>query len=187
MERHSNKQSKNPRAQTEAFSFNVANAFLCQTFSHSHTEHDNLNKFFPMFHCFPPIFFLLLIPQRGEGREKERERSIEVREKHLLIGCFLYAPQLGTQRTAPTSALTRKPTSNLSICQTTPNQLSTLARDFPKVFCKFILLPAQYKCIFPRLGIPFGPMQHTKKLIAFLVSRSINPFRELSCRNSYTG
>ena len=39
--------------------------------------------------------YFIFILQRGKRREKERERNIDVREKHWL-GCLLQVPQLGT-------------------------------------------------------------------------------------------
>ena len=50
------------------------------------------------------IYFLILTGghalEREEGREKERERNINVGEKHQ-IGCLLYAPQYPRPRTEP--------------------------------------------------------------------------------------
>ena len=36
------------------------------------------------------IFFLLLILEREEGREKKQEKHIDVKEKHWLVASFMY-------------------------------------------------------------------------------------------------
>ena len=53
-----------------------------------------------MAHIIIPVFNLsfLLIPERGEERERVRERNIHERE--TLIGCLLYTPHTGDQTAA---------------------------------------------------------------------------------------
>ena len=48
----------------------------------------------------------LLILERGEGREKERERNIDVREKHQLVTFFPIRALTGTEPTTQACALT---------------------------------------------------------------------------------
>ena len=45
-------------------------------------------------------------------------------ERETLISCLLYVPQIGTKPTTQACTLTRKQTSHLLVCGTTPNQLS---------------------------------------------------------------
>ena len=41
--------------------------------------------YFDIFQLSNLIFFLLLLLERGGGREKEMERTIDVRDKHHLV------------------------------------------------------------------------------------------------------
>ena len=47
------------------------------------------------------IYFL----ERGEGRKKERERNINVKEKHQLVASHMH-PRLGSEFTTHACALT---------------------------------------------------------------------------------
>ena len=64
---------------------------------------------------------------REKGREGERERNIDVREKHQ-FGYLSYTPQLGAESTTQgielECALTRNRTGNFSLCRMMPNQLN---------------------------------------------------------------
>ena len=76
-----------------------------------------------------PCFFLkkiLFIYFQREGREKDKERNINAREK--LIGCFSPMPRLGTKPTTQACALTRNQIGDLLLCGTMPNQLSHTSR-----------------------------------------------------------
>ena len=66
-----------------------------------------------------PLFFLLLIPQRGKGREKDRERSIHVRKKHWLV-----CTPTGDPTCNPNMCPDHSRNGDLSVCRMTPNQQS---------------------------------------------------------------
>ena len=72
-------------------------------------------------------YFIYLFLER-EGREKERERKINVRETS--ISCLSYVLQLGTKPTTQACALTRNRTCDLLFCRTKPNQLSHMGQDW---------------------------------------------------------
>ena len=63
------------------------------------------------------IYFL----GREEGREKERERIIHVREKHLLFASSMHPDQ--TEPASQACALTENQTSDFSLCRTLSEQL----------------------------------------------------------------
>ena len=71
--------------------------------------------------------FIYLFLERGEGREKERERNI-MKETSICkrnINWFLLAsPQLGTWPTTQACALTGIRTGDLSVCRLALNPLS---------------------------------------------------------------
>ena len=62
--------------------------------------------------------FIFLFLERGE----ERQRNIDVQEKHWSI--VLYMPQPGTKIAMQTCGLTGNQTCDLSFCRTMPKQLS---------------------------------------------------------------
>ena len=66
--------------------------------------------------------YLFIFGERG-GRKRGKEISL----LETLIHCFSYAPHWNLQRT---SALTRDGTSNLSLCWTTPHQLSHTGQGY---------------------------------------------------------
>ena len=53
------------------------------------------------------LFIIYLFLERGEGRETERERNIDVQEKHRSFCCLLHEPQIGVKNTAQACALTK--------------------------------------------------------------------------------
>ena len=67
--------------------------------------------------------FIYLLLERGEGREKEKKRNINVIEKHRLVACCTCL-ELGTEPENQAHAFTRNQPGNLSFCGTMPNQLS---------------------------------------------------------------
>ena len=71
--------------------------------------------------------------ERGEGREKERERNIY----RLLLVCALTRTEPATQA----SALTRNQTGNLSFCRTTSYQLSHTSQSYMLFKVKIIKDP----------------------------------------------
>ena len=77
-------------------------------------------------------FFLLLIPEREEGREKEREKHWYERETS--ISCLLHTPWPGTEPATQACALTRNRTCDLSVCRMTPNQLSHTSQGPRQIF-----------------------------------------------------
>ena len=79
-------------------------------------------------HFLKRFYFFL---ERREGREKERGRNTNVKEKHSLS----YVPSLGTEPAAEACALTENGTSDLSLCGTTPNQLSLTGQGEIHLFC----------------------------------------------------
>ena len=64
---------------------------------------------------------ILFIVREREGREKERERNIDVQEKHQLSSA---CPQLGTWPATEARAGTGNQTGKFSVCRMTPNPLS---------------------------------------------------------------
>ena len=67
--------------------------------------------------------------------KKERERNINVREKHQLVALIHASTKHATQ----VCALTGNQTGNLSLCRMTPNQLShTSQGSYPKFLKIFI-------------------------------------------------
>ena len=81
----------------------------------------NVGQFF-----FSFFFKIFLFLERGEGREKERERNISVWEKHQLVASC--TPQPGTWPTTQASALTGNQSGDLSVCRTSPNPLSSASQ-----------------------------------------------------------
>ena len=77
--------------------------------------------------------FKNLILERGEGREKEMERNIDVRKK-CQLAAFLYVPQPGTKPTAQACALTGDGTGDLLLCGMKPNQLSHTDQGYFKFY-----------------------------------------------------
>ena len=71
---------------------------------------------------FALFFFFLLIPERGEGREKERGRNIDVRGKHRSLASCM-SPHWGPNSQPRAYALTGNRTCDLLLCGMTPNQL----------------------------------------------------------------
>ena len=66
---------------------------------------------------------MYLFLERGEEREKDRERNIYVREKHPSVASHMCA-RLGTEPLTQACALTRHPTGDLLLCGTMHGQLS---------------------------------------------------------------
>ena len=83
---------------------------------------------FLFFYIFGCIFEDYLFLERGEGREKERERNINVWEIHWLVASCM--PPLGTWPTTQACALTRNWTSDPSVCRPAPNPLSHTSQDY---------------------------------------------------------
>ena len=71
---------------------------------------------------FALFFFFLLIPERGEGREKERGRNIDVIGKHRSLASCM-SPHWGPNSQPRAYALTGNRTCDLLLCGMTPNQL----------------------------------------------------------------
>ena len=67
--------------------------------------------------------FIYLFLERGEGREKERERNVHVREKHYLVA-YLACPQLGTWPATQACALNGNRTCDLLVHKSALNPLS---------------------------------------------------------------
>ena len=70
----------------------------------------------------------LLFLERGQGREKDRERNIEVREKHQSV-CHSHAPPTRDLVATQACALTENWTGDLLLCRMTPNLLSHTGQD----------------------------------------------------------
>ena len=66
--------------------------------------------------------FIYLILERGERREKERERNINLRDTS--ISCLSYAPKLGTWPATQACVLTGNWTSDLLVHKPVLNPLS---------------------------------------------------------------
>ena len=66
------------------------------------------------------IYLFIYLFEIGVGREIERDKNSDVREKHQFVAS-LNAPQLGTEPTTQACTLTRNRTSNLSLCGMMPN------------------------------------------------------------------
>ena len=74
-----------------------------------------------------------------EGREKERERNINVRVKHRsVVSCTC---PLGTDPATQACALSGNWTSDLLLCGTMPNQLSCTGQCWEYVFFKIFPFP----------------------------------------------
>ena len=67
-----------------------------------------------------PVLFLNLFLERGEGREKDRERNID--------GCLSHTPTPETEPKTQARALTGNQTRDLLLGKTVPDQLSHLVR-----------------------------------------------------------
>ena len=80
----------------------------------------------------------LLILERGEGREKVRERNINVREKHWLAALHTYPDQGWTATQA--CALTWNRTWALSVCGMISSQLSHTGQGYNNIFIKSVYL-----------------------------------------------
>ena len=74
---------------------------------------------------FNVLLFYFFRERRREG-EREREKHECVRKTS--IGCFSYAPHLGTKPATQVCVLTRNQTSDLLLCGTTPSQLSHIGQ-----------------------------------------------------------
>ena len=91
------------------------------------------SEFWSLFLCVKnPLYFptqnilffydlIYLFLEKGEWREKERERTSMW---ETLISCLLHIPWLGTKPTTQAHSLTRDRTGNLSHYEMMPNQLS---------------------------------------------------------------
>ena len=69
---------------------------------------------------------------REKGRERERERNIDMRE-NTSIGGFSEVPQLGTKTDIQACALTWDQTSGLSVCRTTLSPLTLVRAALPSL------------------------------------------------------
>ena len=69
----------------------------------------------PLLHCHSPKVSIYLLLGRGEGREKERQRNIDVRDKHGSMASP-YVPRPGPEPATQARALTRNQTTDLSLC-----------------------------------------------------------------------
>ena len=96
------------------------------------------------FFLFLKPLFIYLFLEQGEGREKDRERSISVWEKHWPVAS--HTPPMGTWPATWACVLTRNRTSELCLCGTTPSPLSHSSRG--------CLLVVSYS-IFPLTIWPF--------------------------------
>ncbi|KAF6114729.1 hypothetical protein HJG60_010663 [Phyllostomus discolor] len=92
---------------------------------------------------FKSIFLLLFFKilfiyflERGEGREKKKERNINVQEKHQLVASC--TPPTGDLAHNPGMCPDQNQTCDLSVCRTMPNPLSHTSQDL-KVFLSGIL------------------------------------------------
>ena len=74
--------------------------------------------------CVKLIFldFIYLFSERREGREKDKERNIDVREKHQSIASPMYPNQGPNPQPMPVPDQNR--TCDLSLRRMTPNHLS---------------------------------------------------------------
>ena len=78
--------------------------------------------------------FIYLFLGRGEGRENDRERNIDVWEKHQFIASCM--PQQGTWSATQTSAVTGNWTGNLLVCKPAFNPLSHSSQGRKQYFTK---------------------------------------------------
>ena len=85
-----------------------------------------------LFKSFTYFFkdFIYLFLEREEGREKERERNIDVYKRYI-DQLPLVQPQLGTWPAAQTCALTGNRTGDLSVHRLVLNPLSLTSQDSP--------------------------------------------------------
>ena len=71
---------------------------------------------FKLFNYFKDIIYLFLA--RGQGREKGRERNIDVREKHQLVASCM--PPTGDLATTQACVLTGNQTGDFLVCRMMP-------------------------------------------------------------------
>ena len=92
------------------------------------------------------IYFILfyLFLERGKGRGDERERNIDVREKHRSVASCVHPDQ------GPVTwvcVLTGNQTGGFSVCGMTPNQLSHTGKGKNPVFTMCHSRDTIYICI----------------------------------------
>ena len=88
--------------------------------------------------------FIYLFLERGERREKERERNTDVREKHQSVASCTCHDQI--KPPAQACALTGNQTNNLSLCGKTRNQLSHTGGTFLKNGIVYYVVFWYYLC-----------------------------------------
>ena len=78
---------------------------------------------------------MLFIFREGKGeREREKEKNIDVQEKHWLVAS--HTPPTRDLATTQVCAVTRNRTSDFSLCETMPNQLSHTNLGIKIIFFK---------------------------------------------------
>ena len=107
--------------------------------------------------------FIYLLLENGEGREKERERNIDVREKRPLTTSLICALK-GTQPTTLACAQTRNQMGDPLLCGMTPNQLRHTGLGYLLTFdttrCSRLIL--YNSCSNPKIGHFFKIQTHTQ-------------------------
>ena len=73
--------------------------------------------------------YIYLFLEKGEGREKERERNIDMWEIHWLVAS--HTAQMGTWPATQACTLTGNRTSNLSVCRQPLSPLSHTSQGEP--------------------------------------------------------
>ena len=116
----------------------------------------------PIWNCTVIASFaskILFIFRDREGRQKERERNIDVREKHWSVASHMCPNQ--DKPTTQASTMTRNWNRNLLVCGTLPNHLShTSQGSFATILTnksKFIMINQNVWCWTIRIVL-FGPI-----------------------------
>ena len=119
----------------QSYSMNIiSHSPLSRLFlSNSQSSYHFIHKCFSMISKRKLFFFKILFIFREMGREEERGRNIEVRER-CIKQVPLVHPHPGTGPTTQACALTGNRTGDLPLCGKMPNQLSPTAQGTKWLF-----------------------------------------------------